>query len=70
LDKIITTGYKALQLQYFFTAGPDEVKCWTIPVCSPDLFTEFVMDSFNRQSPEKTQFHFSVSAASYFGIFE
>lgn len=30
LDKIITTGYKALQLQYFFTAGEDEVKAWTI----------------------------------------
>ncbi|XP_053677864.1 obg-like ATPase 1 [Anopheles nili] len=30
LDKIITTGYKALQLEYFFTAGPDEVKAWTI----------------------------------------
>ena len=23
-------GYKALGLQYFFTAGPDEVKAWTI----------------------------------------
>lgn len=33
LDKIITTGYKALQLQYFFTAGEDEVKAWTIQVC-------------------------------------
>lgn len=32
LDKIITTGYKALQLEYFFTAGPDEVKAWTIQV--------------------------------------
>ncbi|XP_067015359.2 obg-like ATPase 1 [Anabrus simplex] len=31
LDKIIVQGYKALQLQYFFTAGPDEVKAWTIP---------------------------------------
>ncbi|XP_054168039.1 obg-like ATPase 1 [Oppia nitens] len=30
LDKIITTGYKALQLQYFFTSGKDEVKAWTI----------------------------------------
>lgn len=30
LDKIILQGYKALQLQYFFTAGPDEVKAWTI----------------------------------------
>ncbi|CAB3234513.1 unnamed protein product [Arctia plantaginis] len=30
LDKIIVQGYKALQLEYFFTAGPDEVKAWTI----------------------------------------
>lgn len=34
LDKIILQGYKALQLQYFFTAGPDEVKAWTIQVSS------------------------------------
>merc|ERR1719479_523104 len=30
LDKIVVQGYKALQLQYFFTAGADEVKAWTI----------------------------------------
>ncbi|XP_057326858.1 obg-like ATPase 1 [Microplitis mediator] len=30
LDKIIVQGYKALQLQYFFTAGHDEVKAWSI----------------------------------------
>merc|ERR1712244_184442 len=30
LEKIIVQGYKALQLQYFFTAGADEVKAWTI----------------------------------------
>lgn len=30
LDKIITQGYKALQLEYFFTGGEDEVKAWTI----------------------------------------
>jgi len=30
LEKVITQGYKALNLQYFFTAGPDEVKAWTI----------------------------------------
>ncbi|KAH9389771.1 Obg-like ATPase [Tyrophagus putrescentiae] len=30
LSKIIVTGYKALQLCYFFTAGKDEVKAWTI----------------------------------------
>ena len=32
LEKIIVQGYKALGLQYFFTAGPDEVKAWTIQV--------------------------------------
>merc|ERR1712150_286436 len=30
LPKIITTAFAALQLQYFFTAGKDEVKAWTI----------------------------------------
>lgn len=29
LPKIITTGYAALQLMYFFTAGPGEVRAWT-----------------------------------------
>ncbi|KAJ3091823.1 hypothetical protein HK102_013347 [Quaeritorhiza haematococci] len=28
--KIIVTGYQALQLIYFFTGGPDEVRAWTI----------------------------------------
>ena len=27
---VITAGFKAVQLQYFFTAGEDEVKCWQI----------------------------------------
>eukprot|EP00882_Tetradesmus_deserticola_P023927 GHRQ01026109.1.p1 GENE.GHRQ01026109.1~~GHRQ01026109.1.p1 ORF type:complete len:126 (-),score=41.10 GHRQ01026109.1:422-799(-) len=30
LPKIITTGFKAIHLIYFFTAGADEVKCWQI----------------------------------------
>ncbi|KAL6761534.1 P-loop containing nucleoside triphosphate hydrolase protein [Haematococcus lacustris] len=30
LPKIITQGFKAIQLIYFFTAGADEVKCWQI----------------------------------------
>lgn len=30
INKIITTGYKTLQLIHYFTAGEDEVKCWTI----------------------------------------
>jgi len=30
LPKIILTGYAALNLIHFFTAGADEVKCWTV----------------------------------------
>ncbi len=32
LEKIIVTGYKMLQLIYYFTVGTDEVKAWTIQV--------------------------------------
>ncbi|CAG8575919.1 7230_t:CDS:2 [Paraglomus occultum] len=30
LPKIIVAGYQTLQLIYFFTCGPDEVRAWTI----------------------------------------
>ena len=30
IHKIVTTGYRTLQLVHYFTAGEDEVKCWTI----------------------------------------
>lgn len=30
LPKIIKTGFTAIHLIYFFTAGPDEVRCWQI----------------------------------------
>ncbi len=30
LNKIIKVGYNTLQLIHFFTAGEDEVKCWTL----------------------------------------
>lgn len=38
LPRIVKVGYKALSLQYFFTAGEDEVRCWTIPAgaCAPE----------------------------------
>merc|ERR1712045_357237 len=47
LEKIIVQGYKALQLIYFFTAGPDEVKAWTIqrgykaPQAAGKIHTDF-----------------------------
>lgn len=30
LPKIIKAGFKALQLEYFFTSGSDEVRAWTV----------------------------------------
>lgn len=30
VSKIVKAGYMALDLIYFFTAGTDEVRCWTI----------------------------------------
>lgn len=30
IDRIIKSGYKNLQLIHYFTAGEDEVKCWTV----------------------------------------
>ena len=47
LPKIITTGFSALQLQYFFTAGEDEVRAWTIqkgtkaPQAAGKIHTDF-----------------------------
>jgi obg-like ATPase 1 len=47
LPKIITTGYDALQLEYYFTAGKDEVRAWTIqkgtkaPQAAGKIHTDF-----------------------------
>jgi len=47
LEKIILTGYKALQLMYYFTSGEDEVKAWTIqkntkaPQAAGKIHTDF-----------------------------
>lgn len=47
LPKIITNGYKALNLQYFFTCGHDEVRAWTImkgtraPQAAGKIHTDF-----------------------------
>jgi ribosome-binding ATPase YchF (GTP1/OBG family) len=32
MPRILKTGYQALQLIHYFTAGADEVKAWTIKV--------------------------------------
>lgn len=47
LDKIIKAGYKALSLIHYFTAGEDEVRCWTIrrntkaPAAAGVIHTDF-----------------------------
>jgi obg-like ATPase 1 len=47
LEKIILNGYSALGLMYFFTAGEDEVKAWTIqkgtkaPQAAGKIHTDF-----------------------------
>jgi obg-like ATPase 1 len=47
LDKIIKTGFSAIRLIYFFTAGADEVKCWQIrkgskaPQAAGTIHTDF-----------------------------
>jgi len=47
LDKIITNGFKGLGLEYFFTAGPDEVRAWiikrgsTAPKAAGRIHTDF-----------------------------
>ncbi|TPX57596.1 threonine---tRNA ligase [Powellomyces hirtus] len=47
LPKIIVAGYNALQLIYFFTGGPDEVRAWTIrkntkaPQAAGTIHTDF-----------------------------
>ena len=30
VHRLVNTGYRTLQLAHYFTAGEDEVKCWTI----------------------------------------
>eukprot|EP01038_Epipyxis_sp_PR26KG_P010475 gene10475-14076_t len=38
LPRIVKVGYNVLNLQYFFTAGEEEIRCWTIPAgaCAPE----------------------------------
>lgn len=47
LSKIVTSGYSALNLIYFFTCGPDEVRAWTVrrhskaPAAAGTIHTDF-----------------------------
>lgn len=50
LSKIITTGYQALNLQYFFTCGHDEVRAWTIMVSRTSSHCYLVLHHFGSKS--------------------
>jgi len=47
VHKLVTTGYRTLQLCHYFTAGEDEVKCWTFrkgtkaPACAGIIHGDF-----------------------------
>lgn len=47
LPRIVKCGYNVLNLSYFFTAGEDEVKCWTFssgamaPECAGCIHSDF-----------------------------
>lgn len=43
LEKIIVNGFRALNLQYFFTCGKDEVKAWTMQVRRWHFFNSFMV---------------------------
>ena len=46
LDRVIRAGYKLLGLQTFFTAGPKEVRAWTVPIgaTAPEAAAEIHTD--------------------------
>jgi len=47
IHRIVNVGYRTLQLCHYFTAGEDEVKCWTFrkgtkaPGCAGIIHTDF-----------------------------
>ncbi|PNG99302.1 Obg-like ATPase 1, partial [Tetrabaena socialis] len=51
---IITTGFKAIHLIYFFTAGEDEVKCWQIRQgCKAPQAAGTIHGDFGAQESER-----------------
>lgn len=63
MGKIITTGFQALELIYYFTAGEDEVKCWTIrkgtkaPQAAGVIHTDFERGFISAEVMKFEDFH-------------
>jgi len=63
LEKIIVAGFKTLQLQYFFTCGPDEVKAWTVqtgtkaPQAAGRIHTDFEKGFIMAEVMKYKDFH-------------
>lgn len=70
LEKIIVAGYKSLNLIYFFTCGPDEVKCWTIqsgtkaPQAAGRIHTDFEKGFIMAEVMKYDDFHQLESEAA------
>ncbi|KAG0711633.1 Obg-like ATPase 1 [Chionoecetes opilio] len=70
LEKIIVQGYKALQLMYFFTTGPDECKAWTIqigtkaPQAAGKIHTDFERGFIMAEVMKYTEFKEEGSEAA------
>ena len=60
LSKIITTGYQALNLQYFFTCGHDEVRAWTIMVSWASSHCYVILHHFGSKSLFRPFLHMSL----------
>ena len=61
LSMLIQKGYQILELDTFFTSGPEETRAWTIqkncsPQCSRQIHTDFEGFIKNEQSRTKISY--------------
>ena len=60
LNRVIKSSFELLNLQTYFTAGPEEVKAWTIPtVCTAPKAAGVIHSDFERGFIKADVFHFS-----------
>lgn len=60
LNKVIKSSFELLNLQTYFTAGPEEVKAWTIPkICTAPKAAGVIHSDFERGFIKADIFHFN-----------
>ena len=63
LPRIVKVGYNVLNLSYYFTAGEDEVKCWTFssgamaPECAGCIHSDFERGFIKAEVVAYNDFH-------------